>query len=69
MILSTLLMTAFTIYIVLIISGYFPKVPCTCGGVIRALGWKAHLVFNLIFLSAAILALYSTRKREVGDKE
>lgn len=69
MILSALLMTAFTIYIVLIISGYFPKVPCTCGGVISAMGWKAHFVFNLIFLSAAILALYNTPKREVSDKE
>ncbi|RLJ72634.1 MauE/DoxX family redox-associated membrane protein [Pedobacter alluvionis] len=69
MIFSALLMTAFTIYIVLIISDYFPKVPCTCGGVIRVLGWKAHLVFNLIFLSAAILALYNTPKREVSDKE
>jgi hypothetical protein len=69
MILSALLMTAFTIYIILIISGYFPKVPCTCGGVISAMGWKAHLVFNLIFLSAAILALYNTPKREVSDKE
>lgn len=69
MIFSALLMTAFTIYIVLIISGYFPKVPCSCGGVIRVLGWKAHLAFNLIFLSAAILTLYNTPKREVSDKE
>jgi hypothetical protein len=69
LIFSLLLISGFTIYIILIITGYFPKVPCSCGGVIRAMGWKAHLVFNLIFLTAVIFALYIKPKREVGDKE
>ena len=67
--LSLLLMLLFTGYIVLIISGYFPKTPCSCGGVIKAMGWKTHLVFNLFFLTAAVLALYIKLKREVGDKD
>jgi hypothetical protein len=66
---SLLLISTFTAYITLIVTGYFPKMPCSCGGVIRAMGWKAHLVFNLIFLTAAIFALYLEPKREVGDKE
>ncbi|QDW24256.1 MauE/DoxX family redox-associated membrane protein [Pedobacter sp. KBS0701] len=69
LVLSLLLMLAFTGYIVLIISGYFPKTPCSCGGVIKAMGWKAHLIFNIFFLSAAILSLFIKLKLEVRDKD
>ena len=67
--LSLLLIAAFTGYIFLITIGYFPKVPCSCGGVIRSLGWKGHLLFNLIFLILAIFALNIKIKREAVDKE
>ncbi|SDF97396.1 DoxX-like family protein [Pedobacter terrae] len=69
LVLSLLLMLVFTGYILLIISGYFPKTPCSCGGVIKAMGWKAHLVFNIFFLSASILSLFMTLKPEVRDKD
>lgn len=67
--LSLLLMSIFTGYIILIISGYFPKVPCSCGGVIKAMGWKAHLIFNIFFISAAMLSLFIKLKPEVRDKD
>ncbi|MFW0717797.1 MauE/DoxX family redox-associated membrane protein [Pedobacter sp. N23S346] len=67
--LSLLLIAAFTGYICLITIGYFPKVPCSCGGVIRSLGWKGHFIFNLAFLILAIFALYIETKREASDKE
>jgi len=67
--LSLLLISVFTVYIILIIAGYFPKIPCSCGGVIRAMGWMAHLVFNLVFLMLAALSLSIKPKREVGDTE
>ncbi|WP_412468083.1 MauE/DoxX family redox-associated membrane protein [Pedobacter sp. KLB.chiD] len=69
LVLSLLLMLVFTGYIILIISGYFPKKPCSCGGLIKAMGWKAHLIFNIFFLSAAILSLFITLKPEVRDKD
>lgn len=69
LVLSLLLMLVFTGYILLIISGYFPKTPCSCGGVIKAMGWKAHLVFNIFFVSASILSLFMTLKPEVRDKD
>lgn len=69
LVLSLLLMLVFTGYILLIISGYFPKIPCSCGGVIKAMGWKAHLVFNIFFVSASILSLFMTLKPEVRDKD
>lgn len=38
-------MTAFTVYIFLILN-YSPFVPCSCGGVLEKMGWWEHLWFN-----------------------
>jgi putative oxidoreductase len=69
LLLSFLLIAAFTVYIILILTGYFHKVPCSCGGVLKLLGWKSHLIFNLFFTILTITTLYIHFKREVGDKE
>jgi putative oxidoreductase len=67
--LSAVLMTLFTAYIGLVLLNYFGRVPCSCGGVIQALGWKLHLVFNLFFLLLTILAIMITnRERRHADK-
>ncbi|MGM9475236.1 MauE/DoxX family redox-associated membrane protein [Pedobacter sp. GSP4] len=66
---STVLMLAFTAYIALVLSGYFEKVPCSCGGVLKSLGWKPHLIFNLVFTALAITSLTIHLKQEVRDKE
>lgn len=51
---SAFLLTAFSIYIALVISGAFHKVPCSCGGVLESIGWVAHLILNLAFLALSI---------------
>lgn len=67
--LSLFLMTVFTGYIALVLLNYFDRVPCSCGGVIKALGWKMHLVFNLFFLLLSILAIFITnRERRLVGK-
>ena len=66
---SLLLIIAFTIYIALILAGYFSKVPCSCGGVLKLLGWKSHLIFNVIFTAITITTLTIHLKQEVRDKE
>src|SRR5690606_18418594 len=38
-------MTAFTVYIFLILN-YSPFVPCSCGWVLEKMGWWEHLWFN-----------------------
>lgn len=50
---SFALMLLFTIYIALVLLHVFQKVPCSCGGVIRQLGWRQHLFFNIFFLIVA----------------
>lgn len=57
---STALMSAFTIYIYLILN-YSDFVPCSCGGILEKLGWTKHLVFNVVCVVLGIVAI-------VGEK-
>lgn len=59
---SLLLMFAFTAYVALVVFNVFERVPCSCGGVLKQLGFKAHLAFNLVFLALTVLGLYLSYK-------
>lgn len=64
---SFTLMVLFTIYIYMILN-YSENVPCSCGGILEKMGWRSHLVFNVItvFLSSiAILINDNTKKRQL----
>jgi hypothetical protein len=52
---SILLMTAFSCYVIIVLSGN--NKPCSCGGVMAFMSWTQHLYFNIFFLTAAIAAL------------
>lgn len=51
------MMAVFTGYIAAILLHAYPRIPCTCGGLISQLSWPQHLVFNLFFLALGIWAL------------
>ncbi|PSL03085.1 MauE/DoxX family redox-associated membrane protein [Cecembia rubra] len=53
----SILMTVFSAYIILVLTGVFGRVPCSCGGVLNSLGWWEHLWFNLFFLGLAGIGL------------
>lgn len=53
---STALMSAFSIYIFLILN-YSDFVPCSCGGILEKMGWTEHLIFNLITVVFGITAI------------
>lgn len=55
---SAVLMTLFTGYMGLIVFGYFDRVPCSCGGVLRSMSFGTHLVFNLFFLVLSITGIF-----------
>ena len=55
--LSAALMAAFTGYIALVLAGYWQRVPCSCGGVLKNMSWGPHLFFNLFFLLVCLAAL------------
>ena len=59
---SFVLMMAFTIYTVAVLSHAFRYVPCSCGGVIKKLTWPQHLFFNLFFVSISLLGIWLKKR-------
>lgn len=45
---SYCLMVIFSAYIVWILN-FSEFIPCSCGGILENMGWRQHLVFNMIF--------------------
>lgn len=58
LILSAVLMTAFTAYIAVALLGAWEKLPCGCGSVISGMTWMQHFFFNLFFLFLSGWGLY-----------
>ena len=58
---SVVLMAIFTGYILLVLTGIFGRIPCSCGGVLNNMGWWEHLLFNLFFLGLGIWGLWEGR--------
>lgn len=56
-------MTIFSVYVGLVTFHYYDRVPCSCAGIFRQMGWPAHLVFNIFFTMLAITALWLTVKQ------
>ncbi|MBJ7881620.1 MauE/DoxX family redox-associated membrane protein [Gelidibacter salicanalis] len=60
--LAMALMVLFSLYIFIILN-YSPFVPCSCGGVLERMSWSEHLLFNILFVVLAMIALYMSTKR------
>ena len=61
---SSLVLTVFTTYVGLIWVGAFPRVPCSCAGILESLGWAEHFGLNLICIGIAAIGL----KLEGGER-
>lgn len=59
---SLLLLTAFSLYISLTMSGIFGSVPCSCGGILKNLGYTTHLLFNLFFILLAVIGIKADQR-------
>ena len=53
---SYLLMSMFTTYIHIILN-YSSFVPCSCGGILQKMTWNQHLIFNMVFIILALIAI------------
>jgi uncharacterized membrane protein YphA (DoxX/SURF4 family) len=58
-----ILMVMFTAYIAAILS-FSEVIPCSCGGVLEKLGWKEHLVFNVVFIMLALVGIILIRQSD-----
>ncbi|HMI05446.1 MAG TPA: MauE/DoxX family redox-associated membrane protein [Pedobacter sp.] len=54
---SLILMIFFTLYIAIAMSGIFGHRPCSCGGILKNMGYREHLVFNLFFIVLAVIGI------------
>ncbi len=43
----------FVLYMVL----FVPKVPCSCGGLIKTMSWKQHIILNVLFTFLAAIGI------------
>ncbi|WP_127137193.1 MauE/DoxX family redox-associated membrane protein [Flagellimonas oceanensis] len=59
---SFILLGVFTIYIIIVLR-YSESIPCSCGGVISALGWKDHILLNISFMFLALLGILWSKKQ------
>ncbi|MEO5777379.1 MAG: MauE/DoxX family redox-associated membrane protein [Flavobacterium sp.] len=64
---SFVLMTMFSAYIVIILN-FSSFTPCSCGGILEKMTWTQHLIFNILFvvLAAIALVLQSTTRFVYG---
>ena len=58
---SLILLGLFTTYIIVVLT-YSDSIPCSCGGVISALGWKDHILLNSSFMVLALLGILWSKK-------
>ncbi|WP_293298618.1 MauE/DoxX family redox-associated membrane protein [Pedobacter sp. UBA4863] len=54
---SFFLLLAFELYIVILLASGL-ELPCTCGGIISKLSWKAHLFFNAVYIALSFIPIY-----------
>lgn len=55
--LSFFLLLLFTCYLTYMVL-FVPDLPCNCGGVLQALSWEQHILFNLVFVVLAITGIH-----------
>lgn len=54
---TLVLLSVFSIYIIIILNFHRADTPCICGGIISKLGWKEHVYFNVLFILMALYVL------------
>lgn len=55
------LMIAFTLYIIGILS-FSENLPCSCGGVLAEMNWPQHIAFNGLFIIMALIGIILERR-------
>jgi hypothetical protein len=62
--LSFFLLLIFTTYLITILNfSYY--IPCSCGGILQGLSWKAHIAFNSLFMVLALVGIVVYRRERI----
>ncbi|MFC6192500.1 MauE/DoxX family redox-associated membrane protein [Dyadobacter subterraneus] len=68
--LSACMMLVFTTYMGLVLLKIFERVPCSCGGVLKSMGFGFHFIFNMFFFLLSLTGIWlmrSMRRRQHPD--
>jgi hypothetical protein len=57
LLLSLLLLTLFSGYILLVLLGLWPNESCPCGGILNGMSWPIHLLFNYCFIVLNLITI------------
>lgn len=60
---SLVLMAMFSVYSIIVLLHGFSYIPCSCGGVIKRLTWRQHLVLNLSFVTLSVVGVIFQRRK------
>lgn len=56
-----ILMILFTAYVGILLS-ISTELPCSCGGIMEALSWQAHLIVNIALIGLAVTGIILAKK-------
>lgn len=66
---ATGLLVVLSAYIAIVMSGLFGRVPCSCGGILKDMGYGTHLLFNLSFVAIGSYGIYLNSDRKSTHKQ
>lgn len=64
---SLVLMAVFTVYIGLALLNVYSRMPCSCGGVLKNMGWRTHFFFNLFYVAITLVAIKAAQKIQAAE--
>lgn len=73
---SLALLLLFSLYIVVVMTGIFGRVPCSCGGILKHMSYGTHFLFNMFYVTITFMAiqlqktfsLFNQKKEVVSSK-
>lgn len=64
---SLFLLSSFTLYIGIVMTDIFGRVPCSCGGILKNMSYGVHLIFNLGFIALTLLGLATAYNLKINS--
>ena len=61
---ALLLLLLFTFYLLFILIFKSHNLPCSCGGVLRQMTWRQHIVFNTFFILLSCTSIRQFKKNQ-----
>ncbi|WEK33800.1 MAG: hypothetical protein P0Y53_15010 [Candidatus Pseudobacter hemicellulosilyticus] len=63
---SFVLLSVFSVYIVLILGNVFNRIPCSCAGVIKSFSWSQQLLLNGLLLALSLAGMLLQKHKQVS---